>query len=102
MYDCQSCGACCSYSADWPQLVTDADRGPDGPPAALRTDDGYVRCTGDRCDALRGVVGQSTACVIYGARPSPCRGCNPGDRSCHVARAAFGLSVPDETSTMEF
>jgi Fe-S-cluster containining protein len=102
VFDCQTCGACCSYSADWPRLTTDGDRGPGGPPAELRTDDGYVRCTGDRCDALEGVVGRTVRCTIYERRPAPCRACTPGDRSCLAARTAFGLEVPDEPSTMEF
>ncbi|RVA08938.1 YkgJ family cysteine cluster protein, partial [Mesorhizobium sp. M7D.F.Ca.US.004.03.1.1] len=25
LFDCQSCGACCSYSAEWPRFSTEDD-----------------------------------------------------------------------------
>ena len=38
-----------------------------------------MRCSGNRCVALVGEVGISTACAIYAVRPHVCRPCLPGD-----------------------
>jgi uncharacterized protein len=64
---CQSCGACCAYSANWP------------------------RCDGDRCAALAGKIGVATSCTIYDVRPEVCRSCMPGDAECDMARKRHGL-----------
>src|SRR6185503_20325803 len=58
-FDCQACGACCSYSAEWPRLSLESDAHIARIPREL-IDDGErgMRCTGDRCAALVGVVGQ--------------------------------------------
>jgi uncharacterized protein len=50
-----------------------------------------MRCHGNRCAALEGVVGVSTSCAIYAVRPDVCRACLPGDDACRRARARFGL-----------
>jgi Fe-S-cluster containining protein len=50
-----------------------------------------MRCTGDRCAALVGTVGQSTSCAIHPVRPDVCRACSPGDPECREARRHFGL-----------
>lgn len=88
--DCRNCGACCAFSADWPQFIGDRDG--DGIPAAL-VDPGRrrMRCAGDRCAALAGRVGERVACTVYASRPLVCRELQPGDADCRLARAAFGL-----------
>lgn len=94
---CQSCGACCAYSRDWPRFSTEDDADIDRIPAALRIDRpgeqawAGMRCDGDRCAALIGKVGAATACAIYADRPEVCRSCEPGDDACRMARRRFGL-----------
>jgi Fe-S-cluster containining protein len=89
---CQSCGACCAYSRDWPRFTTESDAEID------RIESRYIdaslaglRCDGDRCSALAGEVGVATACTIYAVRPEVCRACQPGDHACSMARERFGL-----------
>ena len=92
---CQSCGACCDYARDWPRFTTEADAEIDRIPARLVNARGAgMRCDGDRCAALSGVVGDHTACAIYDVRPHVCRTCLPGDDACQMARAKFGLAWP--------
>lgn len=93
-FDCQSCGACCSYSAEWPRFSTEEDAEIDRIPEALvAADQSGMRCEGGRCAALRGEVGKGTACTIYEVRPHVCRACMPGGDDCLMARAAHGLPV---------
>jgi Fe-S-cluster containining protein len=89
---CQACGACCSYSRDWPRFTTDDDADLDMIPVSL-VDGGLagMRCDGNRCSALVGEVGSSTSCSIYEVRPDVCRACAPGDDACRVARESFGI-----------
>jgi uncharacterized protein len=90
---CQSCGACCSYSKEWPRFSTEDDADLDRiPPALVDETQGRMRCNGDRCTALTGEVGVATACSIYAVRPEVCRTCLPGDDACQMARRRFGLS----------
>lgn len=90
--DCQSCGACCSYSSDWPRFTTEADEALDSLPLEyVAADQRGMRCDGDRCSALSGRVGTSTLCLVYESRPDVCRACVPGDYACRIARSAFGL-----------
>jgi Fe-S-cluster containining protein len=91
---CQSCGACCAYSRDWPRFTTESDA------EIGRIADTYIRddsvglsCDGDRCSALMGAVGTSTSCAIYAVRPDVCRACEPGDEACTMARLKFGLEA---------
>ena len=91
-FDCNTCGACCAYSPDWPELAPD-DHGPDGPPAEW-VDEGYIRWGEGRCSALSGTIGDCTRCVIYARRPSPCRACQPGSTPCLDARRRHGLPIP--------
>ena len=98
-YDCQACGACCGFLADWP-VVGPTDHGPDGPPADM-VEDGHMRWVKDRCVALEGAIGECVSCTIYVRRPSTCRGCEPGSVSCHEARRFHNLPVKGEVSTME-
>lgn len=89
---CQSCGACCAYSREWPRFTLESDADLERIPAAL-VDDGLsrMRCDGDRCAALSGEIGVATACTVYEVRPQVCRACLPDDDACRMARARFGL-----------
>ena len=89
---CRTCGACCSYSADWPRFSLESEAQLERIPRQLVGDNEHgMRCTGDRCAALVGVVGRSTSCAIYPLRPDVCRACLPGDAECREARRHFGL-----------
>src|SRR5882762_5902807 len=91
---CQSCGACCATSADWPRFSLERDEALARIPEALVDDSqGKMRCDGDRCAALAGKVGVATACSIYAARPYVCRACQPGDPECNTARARYGFAA---------
>jgi hypothetical protein len=91
--DCRTCGACCSYSAEWPRFSLESDAHLERiPPGLVDASRHGMRCTGARCAALVGVVGQSTSCAIYALRPDVCRACSPGDAECLEARRHFGLS----------
>lgn len=93
---CQACGACCSYSQNWPRFSTEDDAALDLIPAALVSARGSgMRCEGDRCAALSGKVGVATSCTIYAVRPEVCRTCMPGDVECTMARRKFGLVALD-------
>lgn len=59
-----------------------------------------MRCSGNRCIALRGEVGVATACAVYNVRPEVCKACLPGDDACQMARRRFhlqALSVADDS-----
>jgi len=89
---CQSCGACCAYSRDWPRFTTEDDTALDLIPARfVNTGLSGMRCEGERCAALAGRIGEATACTIYALRPDVCRACQPGDPECAIARRRFGL-----------
>lgn len=90
--DCQTCGACCDYSAQWPRfsLETDAELAC-LPSALIARDEGGMRCTGNRCAALDGVVGRAVSCRVYAVRPLVCRACVAGDDACAMARERHGL-----------
>jgi Fe-S-cluster containining protein len=91
---CQACGACCAYSADWPRFSTEDDETLDRIPDEFVNIRGSgMRCDSDRCAALKGKVGEATACSIYEVRPEVCRTCMPGDAECATARRKFGLPV---------
>jgi Fe-S-cluster containining protein len=91
---CQACGACCSYSANWPRFTVEEDPALDLIPPELVNDRlSGMRCEGERCAALQGEVGVATACTIYAIRPEVCRTCLPGDAECAMARRKFGLPV---------
>jgi uncharacterized protein len=90
--ECRACGACCSFSSEWPRFSLESDADLDQIPNAYVDGDlGRMRCRGDRCSALVGDVGISTACAIYAVRPEVCRACLPGDDSCKIARRRFKL-----------
>ena len=89
---CQSCGACCGYSQNWPRFSIESDEELALIPEALVNErQSGMRCEGDRCAALQGEIGIATACGIYAARPEVCRICMPGDAECAMARRTFGL-----------
>ena len=89
---CQTCGACCSFSREWPRFSLEDDTALERIPLAFVDDkEGRMRCDGDRCSALVGDVGVSTACAVYGARPDVCKACLPGDDACRMARRRFDL-----------
>jgi len=89
---CRTCGACCSYSADWPRFSLESEARLDRIPHELVGDgERGMRCTGTRCAALVGIVGRSTSCAIYPLRPNVCQACSPGDPECREARRHFGL-----------
>jgi hypothetical protein len=89
---CRTCGACCSFSPEWPRFSLESDADLDQiPQAYVDCDLGRMRCNGNRCAALVGEVGISTACAIYTVRPDVCRACLPGDDSCKTARRRFNL-----------
>ena len=90
---CKTCGACCSYAADWPRFTLEDDAVIARIPIELVSATmGGMRCNGDRCCALVGEVGVATSCSIYAHRPDVCRACQPGDDACTMARQRFGLS----------
>jgi uncharacterized protein len=89
---CQSCGACCAYSANWPRFSTEEDSALDLiPPELVNAAQSGMRCDGDRCAALNGRIGIATSCAIHAVRPEVCRTCMPGDVECGMARARHGL-----------
>ncbi len=91
-FDCQKCGACCAYSAEWPRFTLESEAVLDAIPAVM-IDESLLRmrCDGDRCIALEGRVGRNTSCSIYAVRPQVCRTCQPGDEACLIARRHFRL-----------
>ena len=91
---CQACGACCSYSNNWPRFTTEDDDALDLIPEQFVNEKlSGMRCDGERCSALTGKVGIATACAIYAVRPEVCRTCMPGDAECTMARRRFGLPL---------
>jgi Fe-S-cluster containining protein len=91
---CNTCGACCAHSAEWPRFTCEDDAALDRLPRNLVNARGSgMRCVGERCTALVGTVGVATSCAVYAIRPDVCRDCQPGDEACNIARRARGLSV---------
>ena len=91
---CQSCGACCSYSQNWPRFSIEDDAALALiPENFVNARQSGMRCDGDRCSALSGKVGLGVRCEIYAVRPEVCRTCMPGDAECNMARKRFGLPV---------
>jgi Fe-S-cluster containining protein len=91
-FACQECGACCAYSPEWPRFSLEDDAALERIPRRFVDDEGgRMRCDGDRCTALVGIVGVSTSCAVYAVRPDVCRTCLPGDDECRVARRRFDL-----------
>lgn len=92
-FDCQACGACCSYSAEWPRFSLESDETLALiPEKFVAADLSGMACENDRCMALGGEIGKHVACTIYAVRPEVCRACMPGDPECLIAREHHGLS----------
>jgi uncharacterized protein len=89
---CQSCGACCAYSREWPRFTLEDDATIARIPEQFVMHSG-MKCSGDRCSALKGEVGVATSCGVYDVRPEVCRDCLPGDEACLMARKRFGLDA---------
>jgi uncharacterized protein len=116
-YDCQSCGACCSYFFD--EYLSDlelpgirgkglliANKDASKIPAKLVVID-IVRLQNTKvtlqeswlrgkrvigrwqCRALKGKIGEKCTCLIYARRPRLCREFEPGSQSCLMAREAL-------------
>jgi Fe-S-cluster containining protein len=91
---CQSCGACCGYSENWPRFTLESDEALERiPNRYVNVRQSGMRCEGERCTALSGKIGEATACLIYADRPDVCRTCEPGDAECGIARKRFGLAL---------
>ena len=91
---CQACGACCSYSQNWPRFTTEDDEALDLIPEKFVNDRlSGMRCDGDRCSALSGKVGVAVRCEAYAVRPEVCRTCMPGDAECNMARKRQGMAA---------
>src|ERR1043165_4282685 len=90
---CQTCGACCATSRNWPRFTVEDDAALDLIPAKFVNDKlSGMRCEGERCSALSGRIGVATSCGIYALRPEVCRTCMPGDPECTMARRRYGLT----------
>jgi len=90
---CQTCGACCATSRNWPRFTVEDDAALDLIPAKFVNDKlSGMRCEGERCSALSGRIGVATSCGIYAIRPEVCRTCMPGDPECTMARRRHGLA----------
>ena len=94
---CQGCGACCDTCRDWPRFTLESDEALAKIPEALIDDSlSRMRAIDDRCAALKGKVGEWTACTIYDVRPEVCRACVVGDHACQMAREKHGLPQLNE------
>jgi len=93
---CRQCGACCAFfrvSFYWAEALQRELPGS----CTEQVDRHIASMTGTnrpapRCCALQGEVGKQVACLVYPARPSPCREIQPGDEKCNEARARYGLA----------
>ncbi len=89
---CLSCGACCAYAYDWPELTDESDAHLARIPIEMvDCAEGRMKCTGDRCCALQGEIGKSVSCTIYKNRPNVCRQFQPGTAGCAMVRRHANL-----------
>jgi uncharacterized protein len=96
IFDCQSCGACCAYQADWPRFSLESDEQlAKIPEKFVAADESGMRFENGRCCALTGELGKHVGCGVYEVRPQVCRDCMPGDPECRIARKALGFAVDD-------
>lgn len=93
MYNCQTCGACCSNpDPKWIEVTEDeAEQIPQEflQPGDIEPYSMYMK--GNRCCCLRGVVGESTYCYIYNKSPGVCKRVQPGDEICELSRNLHGI-----------
>jgi len=96
---CQQCGACCAFfrvSFYWAEAAQC-----NLPAACIEQLNAHLASMAGtnqpapRCRALQGEVGKQVTCLVYPARPSPCREVQPGDDKCNQARARYGLEPLD-------
>ena len=67
---CQACGACCSYSQNWPRFTTEDDAELDLIPEKFVNERlSGMRCDADRCSALSGNIGVATRCISMQCGP---------------------------------
>jgi len=114
-FDCQTCGACCSFFARKEGII-DADTGvkddidlsyfvdeeikfqwPDGDVETVHHE-GFVMRTKalngwPACVALTGEVGVRVSCSVYDKRPSPCRTFEAGSAACLHVRKWAGIDL---------
>ncbi|MGG7517209.1 YkgJ family cysteine cluster protein [Allorhizobium undicola] len=96
IFDCQSCGACCAYSEDWPRFSLETDEQIAAIPAKfVAANECGMKFENGRCTALTGEIGKHVGCGVYAVRPQVCRDCMPGDPECRIAREALGFPVND-------
>jgi uncharacterized protein len=99
---CQQCGACCAYfrvSFYWAEAAQLGLPDPCVEPIGRhRVAMAGTNQAGPRCRALRGEIGSQVTCLVYPARPSPCREVQPGDDKCNTARARHGLQPLESQS----
>lgn len=101
---CTRCGACCaSFRVSFYFAEAHANNLSDA--HIERLNDRFSCMAGTnapapRCNALAGTLGESVACRVYPARPSPCREVQPGDERCLTARAKHGLPPLPMPSTL--
>lgn len=95
MTDCMSCGACCAWSDTWPEFGDDEEDPPERmdaiPMDMVDCDHGRMKCDGDRCSALVGVIGVAVSCSIYEHRPAVCRQFSPGSDGCRMVRRGMAI-----------
>lgn len=102
-FDCQACGACCTYAGDVVVEATDTPV-PGYLTRSVRGRMGFGSWEADRgtrvmarkncnsCAALRFKKGRY-ACLIYDKRPAICREFKAGSQECLAARSAAGLDA---------
>ncbi len=79
IFDCQTCGACCAYQADWPRFSMETDEEiAKIPENFIAADLSGMRFEAGRCTALTGELGKHVGCAVYANRPHVCRTCMPG------------------------
>ena len=90
-YDCQKCGACCSFKWSWPIFKRDRSDATGIPAEMQRTDYPLMKTENNRCVALEGEVGTAVKCSVYNCRPTACRLFEPGSKLCLEARSKLGI-----------
>lgn len=92
MFDCQKCGACCTFKWSWPVLKKDRSDAAGIPDEMVRKDLPLMKTINNRCVALDGEVGKCVSCKIYESRPSSCQRFVPGSELCIEARKHLAIT----------
>ena len=90
-YDCEKCGACCSFKWSWPIFKRDRSDAIGIPIEMQRTDYPLMKTENNRCVALDGEVGSKVKCSVYNCRPQACRLFEPGSELCLEARTKLEI-----------